>query len=95
MSSLEFEFQTQSAFYPNNAALDGVTVSALPVFMTLPNLQGVPSGQPSPTLPAIRPYLLSSAVTSAAVPEPASYGVAAALGLIGLAAISRRTKALG
>ncbi|HEX2855727.1 MAG TPA: PEP-CTERM sorting domain-containing protein [Opitutaceae bacterium] len=98
VSSLAFEFQTQAVFYPDNIALDGVSVSALPDFFSLPVLNGVPIGDPSPLLTSGRPYLLSSSVTAAAVPEPATFGLFGALGLAALVtahrkrAVSRRPK---
>jgi hypothetical protein len=85
VSSLEFEFQTHAVFYPNNAALDGVKVGSLPGFVTLPDLNGVPIGDPSPELLAGRPYLLDSTVTFSPVPEPSTYGAAGVLLLMGLA----------
>ena len=80
--TLEFEFQTQAVTYPDNAALDGVSVSSLPDFASLPPLMGVPIGNPSPTLPFEAPYVLSSSITP--VPEPSTYGLLAAAGLAGL-----------
>jgi hypothetical protein len=88
VSSLEFEFQTQAAFYPDNAALDGVKVSSLPDFAALPPLNGVPIGDPSPNLVFGRPYVLSSSVEFSPVPEPSMYALLSALGL--LAIIARR-----
>ena len=72
-SSLKFEFQTQAAFYPDNAALDGVKVNSLPEFTALPPLNGVPIGDPSPELPYGRPYVISSSVQFSPVPEPSTY----------------------
>jgi len=84
VSSLQFEFQTQAAFYPDNAALDGVKVNSLPEFVALPPLNGVPIGDPSPDLVFGRPYLLSSSVEFSPVPEPSTYAALAALCLVAL-----------
>jgi hypothetical protein len=92
VSSLAFEFQTQAVFYPDNAALDAVSVSALPDFLPLPVLSGVPIGDPSPELLFGRPYVLSSAITFAAVPESSTFGVLGALALGGLMLLRRLRK---
>lgn len=89
VSSLKFEFQTQAVTYPNNAALDGVKVTNLPDSFTLPPLNGVPIGEPSPELVFGRPYVLDSSVTFAPVPEPSTYAAFAALGLLAFIARSR------
>lgn len=89
VSSLKFEFQTQSVTYPNNAVLDGVSVSGLALHIALPALQGVPIGEPSPELPVGRPYLLASSVAFAPVPEASTYGLFAALALAGLVGFRR------
>jgi hypothetical protein len=91
VSSLKFEFQTQAAFYPDNAALDGVKVNALPGFIALPPLNGVPIGEPSPEL-AYERYVISSSVQFSPVPEPSTYAALAAVGLLSLAARRRFSK---
>lgn len=83
VSSLKFDFQTQSAFYPNNAALDDVSVKSGLTIYPLPNLVGVPIGDPSPSL-AFDRYVLSSSVTFSPVPEVSTYGAIAGVGLLGL-----------
>lgn len=86
VSSLTFEFQTQSFFYPNNVGLDAISVSSLPGFLALPVLAGVPIGDPSPQLAFGTPYVLSSLITAVAVPESSTLGVLGALGLVVLIA---------
>lgn len=97
VGSLEFEFQTQAVFYPDNAALDSVSVMALGNFAPLPDLNGVPIGGTSPALPSTTPYLIASSITAlptpVAVPEASTYGLLGALALLLVAAKRRFIKA--
>lgn len=90
VSSLKFEFQTQAVTYPNNAALDNVAVNTLPGLFSVPTLHGVPIGDLSPDLQFGLPYVLSSSVTFAPVPEPSTYGLFAAIALVGLIVARKR-----
>lgn len=93
VASLELQFFTHPISYPNNLALDDVSVTALPSFHALPDLSlyAVQLGATSKLIPRGLPYLLSSSITP--VPEPATFGLAAAASLLALAWWRRRANA--
>lgn len=92
VSLLEFEFYTHPDVYPDNLALDDVSFEEAGYNWTLPLLNPVPIGDPSPELRFAAPYVLSHSVTYATpVPEPSTYGaVGVALLALGTAWMRRR-----
>lgn len=90
ISVLAFEFFTHPTLYPDNLAIDQVSVTDGGLDVALPPVFGVPIGEPSPVLPPERPYLLARSITlPTPVPEPSTYGVLGAV-VLAVGALWRR-----